>query len=412
MRFRTAAGPKRRAGITLTEILIGIMILGIGLVSLATLFPIGLLRLREAQRQTRSAYLFESATADVAARGLLNANSFTYADLFNPANAIWYPSPLNPNGSGRYDPLTQDTAYYGDDPYDPANPGASVPSSGGYGLPFAYDPLWRSQTYNPVTLQNGVYLDPLNLSVPEFRFASGNPTSTTSFLRADPSDSKQASADGLQRLTNFNPLMSSANVVAAIVNSTFVSPEDVVWQDPTNQNYLVAFVGGAVGTPSPVVPDLAITANVSTNDWRFSWMVTAQQTNGSNGASFEGNIVIFENRPFAFDSSTGAVAGETVVEAVYGPSNNVAASTANASYGYGVGADRTVLLRWPAVQIVGITNSPQPDPVVKVGDWIADVTYERSQSVVLSRFYSSTSPLVGYNNPLNKSEWDNLPAQR
>jgi len=131
MRFRTAADPNRRAGITLTEILIGIMILGIGLVSLATLFPIGLLRLREAQRQTRSAYLFESATADVAARALLNANSFTYADLFNPANTMWYPSPLNPNGSGRYNPLTQDTAYYGDDPYDPANPGASVPTSGG-----------------------------------------------------------------------------------------------------------------------------------------------------------------------------------------------------------------------------------------------------------------------------------------
>ena len=45
--IRHAIGPRRRAGITLTEILISIMILGIGMVSLATLFPIGLLRLRE-----------------------------------------------------------------------------------------------------------------------------------------------------------------------------------------------------------------------------------------------------------------------------------------------------------------------------------------------------------------------------
>ena len=37
-----------RSGITLTEILISIMIMGVGLVSLATLFPLGLLRLREA----------------------------------------------------------------------------------------------------------------------------------------------------------------------------------------------------------------------------------------------------------------------------------------------------------------------------------------------------------------------------
>ena len=50
MKARTAASTSRSAGITLTEILISILILGVGLVSLATLFPIGLLRLREAQR--------------------------------------------------------------------------------------------------------------------------------------------------------------------------------------------------------------------------------------------------------------------------------------------------------------------------------------------------------------------------
>ena len=43
MKTRTAAGTPRSAGITLTEILISILILGVGLVSLATLFPIGLL---------------------------------------------------------------------------------------------------------------------------------------------------------------------------------------------------------------------------------------------------------------------------------------------------------------------------------------------------------------------------------
>ena len=50
MKTRTAASSPRSAGITLTEILISILILGVGLVSLATLFPIGLLRLRDAQR--------------------------------------------------------------------------------------------------------------------------------------------------------------------------------------------------------------------------------------------------------------------------------------------------------------------------------------------------------------------------
>ena len=88
MKTRTAASTPRSAGITLTEILISILILGVGLVSLATLFPIGLLRLREAQRQTRSAYLFQSATADVESRGLLSSNSFIAADLLNPPNGF------------------------------------------------------------------------------------------------------------------------------------------------------------------------------------------------------------------------------------------------------------------------------------------------------------------------------------
>ena len=104
MKIRTAAARRRSAGITLTEILISIMILGIGLVSLATLFPIGLLRLREAQRQSRSAYLVESAAADVAARGCSTRNSFTYADLLNvrrSAASIWYSTARQ---AVRYDP--------------------------------------------------------------------------------------------------------------------------------------------------------------------------------------------------------------------------------------------------------------------------------------------------------------------
>ena len=64
--------------------------------------------------------------------------------------------------------------------------------------------------------------------------------------------------------------------------------------------------------------------------------------------------------------------GETVVEAIFGHSGNVSSGRT----GYGAGADRTVLLRW---------YSTEPDPVVKPGDWIADVTYERKQLSVYNR---------------------------
>jgi len=424
-----------RRGITLTEILISILILGVGLVSLATLFPIGLLRLREAQRQTRSAYLYESAAADVAARGLLKTGSFAYADLLNtyPPNnfSSWYYSKnLNNGTGGYYDPLVQDRAAYNLDPFDTTSLGfgASSPASGGYGLPFAYDPLWRWQTDHA---NGGIYLydtnnpdyNPTPGVTPEARFAAGDALRT--LVPADNDGNGPPSAYGLQRLTNFNrpgyyntagtyiqPVMPAANFVPNI----FVSPEDVVWQEATNTNNVYT-IGGATGPgatyvlspPSPVVPDLNTPSSLGqpNYDWRFSWMLTVQQNNSSNGASFDGNIVVFENRPFSLDqislngTTVYQAGGETVVEGVFGYSKKVF-SAQGYSAGYGAGADQTVLIRW--------NGSAQADPIVKVGDFIADVTYERIQNTVNVRFLNNGAG--GIPNPLNNGEWDNLPAQR
>jgi hypothetical protein len=90
------------------------------------------------------------------------------------------------------------------------------------------------------------------------------------------------------------------------------------------------------------------------------------------------------------------------VEAIFGHGGNINPG------GYATGTDRTILLRWFA---------SQPDPVVKTGDWIADVTYERQQNVVYNpgaqtgRFLTG-APAAGAPNPSNNNEWDNLPAQR
>ena len=120
-------------------------------------------------------------------------------------------------------------------------------------------------------------------------------------------------------------------------------------------------------------------------------MITAQQTNSSNGAAFDGNIVIFENRPFAIDQRPGRRrdGGRGGLRRQHATCTRPAPRHGP---GYGAGADRTVLLRWFATQ---------PDPVVKVGDWIADVTYERSQNLVYSRFYFNATgpPLLGVRQP-------------
>ena len=419
-----------------------------GLASVATLFPLGLLRLRDAARSTRSAYLTESAAADLVARGLLTTGSFSIADQYNYIyQGTLATNPWFTTVDGQtYNPLTQDTPgpaslVASQDWHDPTDPaagpfnyfGATAGTSGGYGLPFAYDPLWRFQVQNPNSNTNspqGYYLNDNNL---EARFGAG-----LGYIRNDPSGGLP-SAHGLQRLTNFNrPFVQvGTNQPIAVmpvsndVPKTFVSPEDVVWNENVATN-----IDANGNILSPVLPDLRLANDgllvnpnpVLTNDWRYSWMFTGQQNNTSSGSTFDGNIVIFENRPFGIEAPSPPnpvaapfqsyqVEGETVVEAIWGYSKHV--SSLGGNDGFGTSADRSVLLRW---------YNTQPDPVVKVGDWIADVTYERNQTLAgplstypLTRFQrfqqyflsgTPTGTFGGVQNPFNNAEWDNLPAQR
>ncbi len=380
---------RRSRGITLIEILIGIMIMGIGLISLATLFPIGLLRLREAQRQSRSAYLLESAGADLATRGLFSTTTF-----INPYVSPWYFTKTS-----SFDPWIQDTPSLGGDwagggtallvgaysglgglgkaPYtQPIQDGN--PPIAGPGLPVAYDPLWRYQTIHPTTGVQGIAP---NDPIVEARFGAG-----VGPLRL-------AGADGLQRLTNLQTIPATnfpTNVVSIL--QAFVSPEDVVWQEASNPNYTVAFSGAPglpVGPPSTVVPDLSIGPTAQpVSDWRYTWMFTGQRTDTFTGTVYDGSIVVFENRPFSIDAvniatiSDYQVAGEPVVLAVFGYSGLNAASVSvgtmiDGTTVYYGSSNNTVLLFWPT----GVT-----DPEIKPGSWIADVTYERQQQNDLAFF--------------------------
>jgi type II secretory pathway pseudopilin PulG len=368
MIHRTAA--RSRSGITLTEILISILILGVGVTSLATLFPLGLIRMRTAQRLTRGAFLVESAIADLGSRNLLFKPSFT-----NPYVSPWYQTTT----SGRYDPFLVDTPSYGAD-WGPASAplGANKVGLPGAGLPVAYDPLLRAVT--------GSYPNPLTAATPEARFGSG-----IGFLRNDPVGGGLPSAHGLQRLSNFQaalaPFPAIFNAASAMlvqqnyvtVLQTFVSPEDVIMQDSTGKYNDIT--GAAVASPSPLVPDLS--GGSYSNDWRFSFLFTGQQSDTSDGSIFDGDIVICENRPFGIEQVTGPygttfqISGETVVEAIWNPSTTPG-YIVSGTQGYGsLSGSRSVLLRWPA---------SLPDPDIKVGGWIADVTYERNATVSNARF--------------------------
>jgi type II secretory pathway pseudopilin PulG len=383
----------RRPGITLTEILISIMIMGVGLTAVLSLFPLGMTRLREATRDSRSTLLGQSALAEIQARNLLQGNTFS--------GLTWY---LRPGGLPG--PLVLDSVVDGDalpPAFDVAAYGADAVRSGAFapGLPFVYDPLLWAQ----------LHFDALAAGTPP-------PTPLTAELRfgADPGlygagprairdgNNGAPSAFGLQRLTNFLPFETTQGIAVVgapasalngwpytyatpvtattlanlglvpnpalvdTVSTIFPSPDDIVTQtaSPTEANSFQ-------GQGSPILPaqadvdgDPTTPGYVYQRDYDFTWMITARQVGAGDSSAYEGDLVIFHKRPLSLDASSGAPAGERVVEAVWGHATNPGSLDPQ---GYSNGDEQLVLLRWPA---------GSGDPRIRVGDWIADVTYERS----------------------------------
>jgi hypothetical protein len=165
----------------------------------------------------------------------------------------------------------------------------------------------------------------------------------------------------------------------------FASQDDIVMQtDGTQSRNPNGTPNNTSGRGNPTAPDLS--TNALLKDLSYTWIFTGRQTDVTNGTIFDGDIVIFHNRPFATDIRPGGVnaaAGETVVEAIWGygsvPADPPSGGGLSPTYSRN---DRSVLLRWP--------NS-QADPDVRVGGFIADVTYERYSGTEVARWYSDTS---------------------
>jgi type II secretory pathway pseudopilin PulG len=381
--------PRNRAGITLVEILIAIMIMGVGLVSLATLFPLGLIRLRDAQRFSRSTLLAETASNDLSSRNLLQLESFQFSWYFTIPGFPTVPYGINPSNN-RYTPWSHEVWL------SATNTPAVIVYDTGPSFPVAYDPLWWSVMHQQTLLSPDPNLGTISPQTSQARFASG-----LGFLRPDP-DGGAPSAHGLQRITNFAPVPnpsyalpvppanlaippswpfvypnpaapanSYASILPDVTGDIFTSRDDIVMQSDKGSKAGTT-VASQRGVGSPLVP-----ANFSTlaggfasqNDWSYTWMFTGHQLDVNDPTQFQGDIVVFHNRPIAIETVTspygGQVSrpmGERVVEALFGPFP----SNAN-----------TVILRWPATE---------PDPDIRAGNWIADVTYERTQALNASRF--------------------------
>ncbi|WP_435017123.1 type IV pilus modification PilV family protein [Tundrisphaera sp. TA3] len=382
------AARSTRSGITLTEILIAIMIMGVGLISLATLFPLGLLRMREATRFGRTALLFENAADEMDARSLLTTSSFIQT---------WY---------GPRNPFIQDSLRDGT-PSALYAPDLNMAS----GLPFAYDPAWRAMTgVMPVNPSNALYDSSLDYKpayangAHEARFGAAVIEDVAFNIREDP-DGSTASGHGLQRLTNFIPYSATGytplypfthqniNLGAAAQRpdgaaDIFFAGDDIVFNAKDGQ-YIENATTKQVAQPSPLLPDLTTSPGSMIADYRFSWFFTGRQVDVINSSQFVGDIVVCDSRPFGFDTvtingqSARIPAGETTVEAIFGFGRNFVTGKAADTNQFARGSDRMVLLRWK----VGV-----PDPEVRPGGWIADVTYERNLTLYGTRSNSGVIP--------------------
>ncbi len=392
MRLLNARDPRPRRGITLTEILISILIMGIGLVSLATLFPVGLERIRNAQRATRSAMLTEAGAASVPTLNMFGRDRFSASPWYMPVVG-------GPQVTFQYDPWMQDL---------PLPPVGGSTQSGVYrgwgtngtqamamtrnqryhpgeGLPVAYDPLWWAavNSQNPANATYTPRSFALNGRFAQGVLTSGSAETTLYGLRDNPGGGPP-SAHGLQRLDSlgyFNPATNQYGFPLAGALGTFASPDDMVMLTDNPAAGL-----GEQGSPIlpmvnlglvPVGGGQAPNGGIE-RDYAFSWMFTGRRSDVSNGTVYDGDIVVFHNRPFAVDTDPGGSgvpvpAGERLVEAIFAYGTAV---QGNGSIGYSQ-RERTVLLRWPATQ---------PDPDVRTNGWIADVTYERRNDRDVSRF--------------------------
>lgn len=359
---------RQRRGVTMTEVLIAIMILGIGMTSLMTLFPIGLLKIREARRNNRASLLAENVASDLKTRDLLNRYSFaaTYA-----ATGV--------TGGALFDVWNKDYQAL----YDTANATdiIEVQPATGLGLPVVccYDPLFFS---NLAYTSSPALSNVAQLVRPELRFgrAFGND------LRTDP-DGSSPSAYGLPRLTNIWPALASPSAGPSMGNinsvaSIFVSQDDTVFPEFENDaNTKVIDPNQTSFRQNPILPliDSAASGAYSLNDWDYSWIFTGKSRDRN---VFEGDIVVFNKRQFGVSTDTNnninGVYGERVVEGIFGL-GTIPLTMNNGQMGYAAGNSRKVLLMWPKVD-----DAERPE--IKVGGWIADVTYEPYLSRTASRF--------------------------
>lgn len=263
-----------RSGISLTEILIGIMVLGIGVISLATLFPLGLLRMMRAVNSVRGTVTAENAWHETQAWNLLAPPFGPPANYFSRYPAVAAPWPNN---------FWQ----------------SSVPAITGSGLPVVIDPLWMIQNPTRTDRHRFGMTDMDNNSLPDAAIPYGEGLLRTPGWFGPGADGApgvvSVDDDGNGIIDDVGELgwPGSDDVVGFTfleASELFASPDDMTFGEGENKRMvpLQDLISPTPGAPPYLTPTNGVPFGPGSllRESRYSWIIIARKVNARQGITY------------------------------------------------------------------------------------------------------------------------------
>lgn len=296
---RKSARTARRSGVSLIEVLISMIIMSIGIMGLATLLPISILRTAQATQLTHAVFLKNNAQA------LLESNPNALNNAVIPTTGTSYTI-----GATNYLNLNDSITYAVIDPL-------------GYNLtpPIGSNTFWLSAQPNPLLVATYPYLPRLNLGYTTSIQAGGVaslPDSWTSIVEdivtytpGTPPTLTMAARSQVPVLNLYNNYSTFNNLNNAHYrlvmfditgNNVVIKPlcqasgQVLSWWDVTT-----AGVSLTSGTSLPV-NFIPVRARIEVMERRFSWMMTAKKQvvdSTANTWTSDVDVAVFFNRSFS-----------------------------------------------------------------------------------------------------------------
>jgi hypothetical protein len=375
----------RRAAATLIEVLVAIFVMGIGLIALLTLFPIGIISMAQAIQDERAYQCSVNATAYANALGL-RYDPWVIQDL-DPTQNPFFPfggTPPYPTGNllGK-DPSTLVDAYSNPNPFSATGTAPFLPQadSTGPSYPLFIDPIGY---YTSAAWQNwvgglsgvgvlsrrrvsftrggaGLFTpspSPLPLAAPQPPpFAPG--TAITAGAPIYPQGWNAAVLGGptvppLPQPYPYPPLPPNIGS-QLLINESLLATTFTLWDDLAFDTTNLGFAA----TATPPLPSTGLLRNTT-----FSWALVCQRPTNANTSVVNLSVVVFNKRPLALGASL------SLPEYIYSynpgwpnpPLALPSPAASNATY-----FD-------PINNLITIDYTNNVPPPVRPGDWIMDVS--------------------------------------